>query len=792
MLIMLDIVNDVRYVLRTFAKSPAFALTVILTVAIGIGPTTAIFSIVDSLLLRELPYRDAESLVAIWRARDRGDKAPTSGPDFADFRTMSTSFSDMAVASWTGSFNVGEIATPLRVAGARVTPNFFELLGTPAALGAAPSPAPVKGEKLVVLSDRLWRNSFGGARDIVGRDVRLSGQPYRVLAVMPPAFAYPPSAELWVPFDLTAENLGHRALHQYHVVARLKPGVMLAQANDELKRIAHRLGETYPDTTRGIDAWAMTMRDSLAGELRKPLLVLFAAVALLLLIACSNVANLLLTASAARERELAIRSAIGATEWRLARQLLTETLLLTAAGATLGLGFAALAVRVARALGSSYFARPELITIDGRVLLFNFAVAIGTGLVFGLAPVLRRRTHMAAMKKQPRMREAIVVAVIALSFFLLAGAGLLIHSFTRLRSVAIGVRPERLLTVQMYLPPARYPDVEVRTRIVQRVIEALRDTPGITAAASVSGLPLENTMSGDIAFPNEGHFTDERRIASFTEVSPGYFAAAGVPLLEGRDFSDDDVRNLTSNPLPPILINRTMAGKYWPGRSPIGQRVLVGGEAAMAIVGVVGDVRQGIPSEPVPPHVYMPLGTPLPPRAATFLVRSTLSHNDVLAVMRRILSGIDADVPPYNARTMDEIIAASTAGPRFQTVLLVVFATVSLALAAIGIYGVISYNVAQRTREIGIRMALGASSRTVLELVIGKVARLAVLGVAIGIAGGILLGRAMESLLFEVEPGDPRVFAAAAALLLLTAIAAGARPARRAASVDPARSLNVT
>jgi putative ABC transport system permease protein len=788
--------RDLRFAFRSLRRAPAFALLIIATIALGIGPATAIFSVLDSLLLRELPYRNADSLAVLWRARESGDRAPVSGPDFADFQRLSTSFEDMAVASWTGSFNIGNIAEPVRVEGSRVSPNFFRLLDAPPRLGHTPTGAALNGEKLVILGEDLWRRAYGARTNVIGTETRLNGRPHRVVAVMPRAFAFPEKAEVWVPFELTPDTIGHRAVHQYRAIGRLKPDVPLARANDEIARIAKQLGEAYPDTTRGIDAWLMTICDSVAGNVRKPLLILFGAVVFLLLIACSNAANLMMTRAVARERELAMRAALGATNSRLARQLLAESLVLTTLGGLAGLAIAAFALRLLRTLGAAYFPRPDLISIDGRVLAFNFAIATITGVVFGLVPLLPRGDRFAELKSGTRaksthafVRESIAVAVIALSCILLIGAGVLIRSFSRLRSVDVGIRADHLLTMRISLPDAKYPDLEGRTRIVQRVLDELRATRGVEGAATVSGLPTENTMSGDIAFPNEGNFTGSRRIASFTEISPGFFRTVGVPILEGRDFNNDDLRTLLQLDRAPVLINATMAERFWSGRSPLGEFVLVGGEAPSTIIGVVADVKQKNPSEPTPPHVYLALGTPMPPRPVTFIVRSSLPPRDVVAAMRRIMRSIDADVPPYKVRTMNEVIGDAFAGPRFQTVLLLVLASIALLLAIVGIYGVISYSVAQRTREIGIRMATGASYFAVLRLILGRVAKLALIGIALGGTCAIAFSRTLESLLFEVDAVDPRVFSSVAVLLVLTALFASAAPARRAASVDPSISL---
>ena len=802
--------RDLRLALRTIKTAPLFALGVIVTIAIGIGPTTAIFSIVHSLLLRALPYRDPENIAVVLRHRNAGDVAPVSGPDFADFRDRSTSFADMAVASWSGSFNVGDVADPVRVEGSNVSARFFTVLGAAPLLGALPSGAPVGESKRVVLSYALWESAFGKSPAVIGKRIRLSGASHEVVAVMPREFAYPEKAQLWVPFDLTTAKLGHRALHQYRVLGRLRPGVSVKQAEADLRRIATQIGNENPDTSRGIGVSVLSIRESLTGTVRKPLLVLLGAVLLLLLIACSNAANLMLTRATSRQREFAVRMSLGATTGRLTRQLLTESILLSFVGGALGLLLAYGSLSLVRKLGVAYFPRPELIAIDTTVLAFSAAACLLTGVVFGLAPLGAAGSAATALKSGARtetnrglesraLRDGIMIAVVALSYFLLIGAGLLMRSYLRLRSVDVGFQPERVLSFRTFLPLATHPDPAERTRFAERLVEALRATPGIEAAATLSGLPLENTMSGDITLPGLADPTTARRIASFTEVGPGFFSTLRIPLLEGRDFTEDDTRQLMPKlealergekvDPPAVIVNQALARRYFGARSPLGQQLFIGGELPGIVVGVVGDVRQKGVTNPAPAHVYLPLGTPLPPHPMSFVVRTTSAPATAITAVRRHLRELDPEVPPYLVRTMDEVIGDAVAAPRFHAVLLSFFAAVALALATIGIYSVVSYGVSRRRWEMGVRMALGASSGDLAALVVGRVLKLAVAGIAIGVAGALMLTRVVETLLYEISAADPRSFAAVAGLLVVTAIVAAANPARQAVRVDPNVSL---
>ncbi|HEX7150874.1 MAG TPA: ABC transporter permease [Thermoanaerobaculia bacterium] len=763
--------TDFRYAVRSLLRAPSFAVLLIATLAIGIGPTTTMFSIVDSLLIRDLPYRDADSIITVARSRVPGEAVPVSVPDFIDFRTRNTVFSDMAAATARGDYNISGVDEPLRVLGSAVTPNLFALLGAKPFLGS------IKQNE-VVLSHGLWHRTFGEKRDIIGRTVRINGSAMRIAAVMPRRFSYPGRAELWIPGPLPEHDRGY---HQLRVVGRLKPGVTLAQAEAELARLARQIGDENPSISRGIGVRLATLREALVGDVRRTLLVLFGAVVFLLLIACSNAANLLLTRAAGRQRELAIRGAVGATRGRLARQLLFESLLLSLAGGVTGLLLAYGGVAIVRATSDAYLSRPELLAIDGRVLAFNFAVAVLTGVLFGLAPLTMNLTMRGITRGSTihsRLRDASVVTVVAFTFLLLVGAGLLIRSFVHARNVDVGIRPDGLVTMRIALPERTYPTTESTTAFCLRLLDR------IPQSATVSGLPTANINSGNLRFPGEERVARARRIVTISAVSPGWFGVAGIPLLEGRDFTREDTA-----PRQVVIISRTMARRYWPSRSPLGEQVLVGSDDRATIVGVVADVRQSGVTYPPTAHVYLPLGMPVPFRATNIVVRSSRPTKEVVEMVQRELRALDPDIPPYLVRTMDEVLDDGVAGRGFLAMILGIFAAIALTLSTIGIYGVIAYGVTQRTRELGIRMAAGATATHVLRLVIGRVVVLASIGIAFGAAGALVLTRWLESLLYQVSPADPWAFAAVAALLLVTAILASARPASRASRVEPAVCL---
>lgn len=804
---MSELGRDLRLAVRSLVRAPQYTLLVLLTLAVGLGATTAIFSVVEALLLRPLPYRDAGSLVVLWRYRTAVDHAPVSGPDFLDFRSMNSTLEQAEAATRADSFNVGGTA-PRRVEGSFVTPGFFSLLGTPPLAGALPDSE--GNGRQVVIGYRLWQEAFGG-RPVIGSQTHLNGEAYTIVAVMPQAFDYPQRAEVWVPQALVGDAVGHRAYHRLHVIARLKPGVTAEQADADVKRIAKRLGELYPDTTKGIGASISTMRDAIAGEVKRPLVILAGAVLFLLLIACSNVANMTLTRFAARTRELAVRSALGADSWRIARQLLTESLVLALAGGVLAVPLAIVLVRALRTLAGNLFSSPEQIALDWAVLLFNFALAALTGVLFGLAPLGSRVRWANALRSGDRIdseggvharsaRELVVVAMIGLSFVLLIGAGVMVKSFAATRAIDVGIRSDHALTMRIYLPDTSYPELGQRTAFVTRFVEAVQRTSGVDAVAALSGLPLENSMSGDIVFKGEGAPVASRRIAGFTEISPGFLAAAGVPLLDGREFSWDDVRQLparleamTSDPASverlPVLVNATYARLFGHGHT-LGQELFVGGELPARVIGVVGDVKQTDPRKPTLPHVYMPLGTPLPKRPMSVIIRSSqLTPAALASIARERLRRLDPNVPPYRVRTLDEVVGESVAGPRFQAVLLTALSLIALLLAATGVYGVIAHHVAQRTRELAIRMAVGASATEVVAMVMRRVGRLTVLGIVAGMLGALCVAGSLQALLYEADAAEPKTFAAVTVLTVVVAAIASAAPARRAAAVDPMTSL---
>lgn len=807
---MSDLLRDAHLAVRSLLRSRHYTVLVLVTLAIGLGATTAVFSVVESLLLRPLPYRDASSLVVLWRYRNAIDHAAVSGPDFLDFRSMSTSFARLEAATRGDSFNVGGIAAPIRVEGSVVTPGFFSLMGTAPVAGALPDTA--GDERQAVIAHDLWLQAFGG-KPVIGTQTHLNGETFTIVAVMPRGFDFPPRAQVWIPRAMAGAEVGHRAYHRLHVLGRLRPGVTVQQADADAGRVAKRLGELYPETTKGIGASVSSIRDVVVGEAKRPLLMLAGAVVFLILIACSNVASLTLTRFSARTRELAIRAASGADAWRIARQLITESVMLSLAGGALALPVALACIRALRSLAGSMLANPAQVAPDWRVLAVNFAIALATGVIVGVVPLLSRRQWPDALRGGERIdasggvngrgaRELIVVAMIALSFVLLTGAGVLARSFLATRAIDVGIRREHALTLRLYLPDTTYPDFAQRTTFVTRFIEAMQRTPGIDAVTSISGLPLENSMSGDIVFKDEGDPVAARRIASFTEISPGFLGAAGVPILEGREFTWDDVRQLParleamtteveSAERIPVLVNATYAHLFGHGRA-IGQDVFVGGDLPARVIGVVGDVKQGDPRKPTAPHVYMPLGTPLPKRPVSFIIRSAqLSSEAVASLARETLRRLDPEIPPYRVRTLGDVVDESIAAPRFQAVMLAALSAIALLLAATGVYGVIAHHVAQRTREVAIRMAVGASRADVMLMILARVARLVAVGIVLGAAGATVVAGSLQALLYEADAVEPATFAAVIVMTMAVALIASAAPARRAGAVEPMVALRM-
>ncbi len=801
--------KDLRQGLRSLLKRPGLTAVALVTLALGIGVNTAIFSAVDSVLLRPLSFADPDRLMAVWEHTPHlGIVANEFAPaNYFDLRKQNTVFDGVGAFGQLSTNFTGE-GEPEQLEGHLVTANVFSILGVAPALGRtfAADEDQQGRENVAVLSHSLWQRRFNRDPGIINRRITLNGESFTVVGVMPPNLFFPVrETELWVPWSMEEGQAEGRGDHYFRLVARLKPGVTREQANAEAEAIAARLAIAYPRTNEGLGFVVNSFHQDYVGDLRRPMLILFAAVGLVLLIACANVANLLLAQATTRRREIAIRMALGASRWAIARQLLTESLLLAAAGGLLGVlgaiwGVAALAQVLPESL-----AKLQAISVDSRVFLFTGGVTVLTAIAFGVVPALHatRANPGDALAKTSRdlagglsgryFRRALVIAEVALAVVLLAGAGLLIRSFHRLNQVDLGFKPDNLLTMRMVLPLPKYRDPEARRAFYDELFRRLNEIPGVEAAGINTRLPL-STSGMKFSFSVEGRTMPSDSnlpFALYRVVNPDYFNAMGIPLQRGRVFDTRDTAAAT----PVFVINRRLAEQYWPGEDPTGKRLKIGpvdGPNQWAtVIGVVGDVRQaGLYGEQLA-ELYAPYAQErrswMSPRD---LVVRTNGHAAALAgAVREAVWQVDKDQPVSNIRTMDEVFAATVSRERFQTLLLGLFAALALALACVGLYGVISYAVAQRTHEIGIRMALGAQAGDVLKLVLRQGMTLTFVGLVFGIAGALAVTRVMTDLLFGVTATDSVTFISVAALLILVAFLACYVPARRATKVDPLIAL---
>ena len=797
--------QDTRYALRTLQRTRGFATVAIATLALGIGANTAIFSVVNGILLRPLPFPHSEQLLKVWSANSiaGSTKAPVSPLDLDDWRAQRNMLADLG--GWFYQMRGSGIdltgrGEPQRLEAAFVTPGFFGTLGVPALAGRVPrDDEMVRGsnDKLVVLSYGFWQRQFGGARSVVGSKLLLGGDPYEVVGVMPPSFGFPSErVEVFIPYSTIPDHAipRIRPVRVLDVVARLKPGATIEQARTEMAGITRRLAEEYREDKNWDGATVMPLHDAIVGSVRTALLVLLGAVAFVLLMACVNVASLLLARAGARQQEVAVRAALGAGRGRLVRQLLTESVVLALAGGLLGLVVAWFGTRFLLLLSEGQLPRSLDVTIDARVLLFSLALSILTGLLFGLVPALRisapalqgalrEGSRGLAGSVSQRLRNALVVAEVALAVVLVVGAGLMTRSFARLLDIDPGFRPERLLVVNFTMNTTRHENYK---QYYRELIDKVRTIPGVLSAGAAKDVPIRGTGERNGFLP-PGYVLrpgEDAPTAQMLNISDGYFKTIGAPLLAGRDFLPHEPADT-----PWVaIVNQAFVKEFFPNRNPIGQSLQFGSPLRAEIVGVVGDIRQAAIEEPAKPTIY--LDNMQNSRVRVNLVVRTAG--DPLAMTRRVqdaIWSIDREQTITSVFTFDDVMSEAVARPRLLTVLLGLFGGLGLLLGALGIYGVLAYLVSQRQREIGVRIALGAQKRDVLQLVVGRGLVLAVAGVVIGLVGAFALTRFMQGVLYGVGATDPVTFVAVAVGLLGVAVLASWLPARRAAGVDPAVAI---
>jgi putative ABC transport system permease protein len=798
--------QDLRYGARMLLKNPGFTAVAVVTLALGIGANAAIFSVVNATLLRPLPFDDPDSLIMI-----RGTKLPqfpefsVSPGNFLDWKKQNTVFVRL-VAMQDASFNLIGVSDPERLRGMRVTDGFFAMLGARPQMGRdfLPEEDQPGRANVVILSHGLWQRRFGADPNIVNRAITFSGGSYTVVGVMPASFRFGDGgAEFWAPMAFTAEQAQQHGSHYVSAIGRLKPGVALAQARSEMSMIADRLAKQYPDNNTGWNVKLTPLLEYTVSSVNPALLVLLGAVAFVLLIACVNVANLLLARSAAREKEIAIRVSLGAGRWRISRQLLTESALLALAGGTVGLTLAKWGKDLLLALAPEDLPRLSDVSLDGRALAFTAAITLLTGLGFGLFPALQASNIRGAnlnetLKDAGRgstddgrrrlIRGALVVLEVALALVLLVGAGLLIKSFLRLRSVDPGFNPAGALTAQIPLSQRKYPEDSQRVAFYTQLIEKVAALPGVQAAGAAMVTPLSGNdfvlgfmIEGRPPYPAGGEPD-----TNYYSVTPDYFKAMGIPLLRGRLFTERDTKDATRV----VIINETMAKRFFPGEDPIGKRlhVTMGPVLYREIVGIVGDVKHYSLDQDAKAQTYEPYAQQ-PFSGMTLVARTSGDPAGLSAAIRGEVLKIDKELPISNVKTLEQYLSTSIAQQRFSVLLLGIFAAVAMALACVGIYGVLSYSVEQRRREIGVRMALGAARRDVLRLVVGHAMFMTLIGVAIGLGAAFALTRVMSTLLFGVSATDPVTFGLIALLLVAVALLAALVPARRATKVDPIIAL---
>jgi predicted permease len=811
---MQTLIQDLRYALRTLSRYRLFAVVAIGALAIGIGANTAIFSVVNSVLLRPLPFEDPDALVVVLRKNTRStanDQMPVAPANYVDVKHQNRSFTNMGAAELASGTLTGD-GPPEQIAGLRVTASVFEVLGVQPLVGRVfrADEEELGQHRVIVLTHRLWQRRFGGEASIIGRSIHLSGEPFVVIGVMPPDFRFPPfwgtGAEMYIPLAFPPERWNQRGGNSLRLFARLIPGVTITQARADIDTIAARLAASLPETNTNVGFSIKPLHDIVVGKVKPALLTLLAAVGFVLLIVCANVANLLLARSIARRKEMAVRTALGAGQRRIVRQLLTESMLLSMVAGLLGTVLALWTVDLLQAALGNSVPRLDELTVDTGVLLFALAISLVTGVLFGLAPALQAsRADVSSTLKENarsvhggggRLRTLLVGGEVALTVMLLVGAGLLTRSFLNMLQLDPGFRSENLLTAYVSVTGTSVMEPARQLNFYRTTLEQVSGLPGVTSAAAVNHLPLAgDTWSNSFLLDDRpAPAPGERFTAVYRISSPGYFRTMKTRVLSGREFEDSD-----ANPETPVaVINETMSKRYWPGKNPIGRRLRFGSDAPwVSIVGVVEDVRQREWTGDPGSEIYLCyLQQPAHFRSAhssamTFVVRTTGDPNALLKPLQDIVWSQDARIPFTGIATMDEVVSDAIRQPRVYATLLAIFALVALSLATLGIYGVISYSVAHRTQEMGVRMAVGASTADLIRLILGGGLKVVALGVTAGLLMSLALSQVLSTLLFGLPPNDLVTICGVAVLIFVVATTAIYIPARRVSRIDPVVALRV-
>lgn len=802
------LMQDLRYALRMFRRNWGFTLTALIVMALSICATVAIFSAVNAIVLRPLPYQNPERLVAVWGVQPKSSRVPASPADFVDFATQTTTLD--ALTAYSGqSFNLTGDGDPERIEGAVVSPNFFQILAMQPLVGRVFNEADQQstGNRLAVIGEGLWRRRFGAQSSIVGSRLLLNDESFQIVGVVPSDFQFPQRVELWVgpkqqvpepPVALPGNILEMRGVRYLGTVARLKPGTTVEQAQADMNAVADRLAQQYPDSNEDTRLRLVPLQEEIVGNVKPVLFMLLGATALVLLTACSNVGNLLLGRAITRRKEMSTRLALGASRFRIARQVLTETVLLSLIAGALGLVLARWTIKALIAIGPASIPRAAQMNIDGMVLLVALLISLLTGIGFGLAAALQSRTTnltdalnegargSSSGPAQRRVRTALVTSQVALSFALLICSGLMFKSFYRLQNIDLGFEPQGVLTMQISLPRAKYADPQQVISFYDQTLKGLGSLPGVNSVGAVSKLPLSGTsMSGGVIIENRPVNPAEQLTMERRTVTEDYFRVMGIPLKKGRVFTASD----WSNPNL-VLINESAAKQYWDGEDPVGRRLRFEEEEDkwVEVIGVVGDVRPSTIEADPKPELYIPYFKK-PSHNMTVVAKLNTAATTAAASFRSEVAAVDRNQPVYNIRTMDQIVDEALAQPRFSVVLLGIFAGTGLLLAVVGLYGVITTSVANRTHEIGIRMAIGAAPLAIVRMILLQGAIPVLIGLGIGLFLAIALTRSLSSLLFRVPSGDVGTYLVVSAFFLLLMFVASIIPAYRASKLNPVLAI---